>query len=315
MKNLISIVVPCYNIENYIEKTIKSVLNSTYTHIELILINDGSTDNTLKILKKNEKKDHRIKVIDKKNSGVSSARNIGIKASNGNYIYFLDGDDTIENNMFEDALKIFKENSDIDIFSFGFDIVSENDIQLKNYNFKKYDKKIFSREEFLNLFFTKKLRQHICSFVVKKEILIINNITFAEDVNYGEDLEVQIKLLLSSNLIYYDKKCYFHYLKRSSSAINLGIINYDSLIILRRLKPDFEKKTISTKLRQNFYNFTSLFFILKWKAGILKRYPKNYFNELNTFSELLGNTTLTFNVYDIIAFLFSKFYLTYRKNK
>lgn len=312
MQSLISVIVPCYNIEHYIENTIKSILNSTYSEIELLLINDGSTDNTSQILKKYEEIDHRVKVIHKNNGGVSSARNIGIDIARGDYIYFLDGDDTIENTLFETALKIFEKNSEIDIFSFGFDIVNEKNIQLKNYSFKKYDKKLISGREFLNLLFTKKLRQHISSFIVRKKILKENNIIFPEDVAYCEDQEVQVKLLLNSNLIYYNNKPDSHYLQRETSAMRTEQINYDALIVFRRLKPYYENKISTIQLRQNFYNYASIFFIMKWKEGLINKRDEDYFLKLNTYSECLKKTTFTFNKYGFVAYLFSKFYLIWR---
>ena len=94
-KELVSIVVPVYNCENYIERCIKSLLEQTYKNIEIILINDGSKDRSLDICKKYSNIDKRIVIIDKKNEGVSKARNTGIKKSNGKFISFVDADDLI----------------------------------------------------------------------------------------------------------------------------------------------------------------------------------------------------------------------------
>ena len=312
MKDLISVIVPCYNLENYIENTIRSVLNSSHHDIELLLINDGSTDNTLNIIKQYEASDHRVKIINKKNEGVSSARNMGIKASTGEYIYFLDGDDSIKGDLFEVALKVFKGNNEIDIFSFGFDIVNENDIQLKNYSFQKYHNRKFTNEDFLNLFFTKKLRQHICSLIVKKEVLINNQIIFSQDVSYSEDQEVQVKILLNSHFIYYNATAYFHYLKRETSAMNSLKINFDSLIVFRRLKLYLEQKTNTIKLKHNFNNYTALFFIIKWKDGIKNKRDKRYFDELDTFSECLKETKFIYHKYGAMTYLFSKFYFLWK---
>ena len=123
---LISIIVPCYNIEKYISKTLESVRNQTFQNFEIILIDDGSKDNTGKILDDYNKKDKRIKVIHKINEGVSQARNIGIENAVGEYIYFLDGDDLIEKNLLERANEVFKNNK-VEIFSFGFNMVYENE--------------------------------------------------------------------------------------------------------------------------------------------------------------------------------------------
>ena len=93
--DLISVVIPVYNVEKYIDECLESVLNQTYYNLEIILVDDGSTDKSGKICDKYQKKDSRIKVIHKKNGGLSDARNVGIKNSTGKYITFIDSDDTI----------------------------------------------------------------------------------------------------------------------------------------------------------------------------------------------------------------------------
>ncbi|UJF15261.1 glycosyltransferase [Jeotgalibaca sp. MA1X17-3] len=115
----VSIIVPVYNVEKYLKKSIESLMNQTLKDIEIILVNDGSTDNSLFICKQYEKKDFRIKVIDKNNGGVSSARNIGIELASGQYIGFIDPDDWIEPEMYEKMYsKIEKTKSDVCICNY-----------------------------------------------------------------------------------------------------------------------------------------------------------------------------------------------------
>ena len=113
-KLMFSIIIPVYNLSDYIKETINNILNQKYKNFELILINDGSTDNTPNILKKFSNKYKNIKMFNKKNGGVSSARNLGLKKANGKYIYFLDGDDKIENDLLSNAYSKLKNNN-IDI--------------------------------------------------------------------------------------------------------------------------------------------------------------------------------------------------------
>lgn len=122
----ISIIIPVYNVEKYLETCIKSIINQTYTNLEIILIDDGSKDNSLNICKDFEKKDKRIKAIHKENEGVSSARNLGIKESTGNYITFIDPDDYAENNMIERAVNISKKY-DADIVQWNSYYNKENE--------------------------------------------------------------------------------------------------------------------------------------------------------------------------------------------
>ena len=96
MKDLISVIVPVYNVEKYLNKCLDSIISQTYTNLEIILIDDGSTDNCGKICDEYASKDKRIKVIHKENAGVSSARNYGIQCATGDWIMFVDSDDWIE---------------------------------------------------------------------------------------------------------------------------------------------------------------------------------------------------------------------------
>ena len=120
---LISVIVPVYNTEKYIEKCVMSILNQTYKNLEIILIDDGSTDNSPQICDSLAKKDNRITVIHQPNGGVSSARNIGLDNTHGDYITFVDSDDYIEPNMIE----FLSENiGDTNIAMCGYTSVDEN---------------------------------------------------------------------------------------------------------------------------------------------------------------------------------------------
>ena len=114
MKDKISVIVPVYNVEKYLEKCIWSIINQTYSNLEIILIDDGSTDNSGKICDEFLEHDNRIKVVHKKNGGLSSARNAGLDIATGEYIGFVDSDDWIDVNMYDNLFKVAKqENSDI----------------------------------------------------------------------------------------------------------------------------------------------------------------------------------------------------------
>lgn len=121
--SLVSIIVPCYNQESFLEETLQSVQNQTHTNWECLLINDGSTDQTDRICKKWVEKDNRFKYFSSTNKGVSNARNIGLKAASGDYIQFLDGDDLLEKDKFE---KSFAETIDCDLIFTEFKILTNN---------------------------------------------------------------------------------------------------------------------------------------------------------------------------------------------
>ena len=111
MNDLITILVPFYNVEKYITQCIESIINQTYKNLEIILIDDGSTDNSLKICKEFQKNDSRINVIKKKHEGVSSSRNIGIKIAHGEYIMFIDSDDFVSKNFVKELYSAVLKNN------------------------------------------------------------------------------------------------------------------------------------------------------------------------------------------------------------
>ena len=119
MNDLISVIVPVYNVKNYLEKCLDSIINQTYKNLEIILINDGSTDESLDICYMYEKKDNRIKVYNQENHGLSYTRNRGIELARGKYIGFVDSDDVISPFMYEFLYKAINEyNSKISICDF-----------------------------------------------------------------------------------------------------------------------------------------------------------------------------------------------------
>lgn len=124
MKDLVSVVIPIYNVEKYLRKCIETVIDQTYTNIEIILVNDGSTDNSLQICNQFKEKDKRIKVINKKNGGLSDARNVGIKNAQGKYICFIDSDDFISEKYIEELHNLIVENK-AQIAVCGFENVNE----------------------------------------------------------------------------------------------------------------------------------------------------------------------------------------------
>ncbi|MGL4672445.1 glycosyltransferase family 2 protein, partial [Cetobacterium sp.] len=132
MQDLITIIVPVYNVENYLEESIRSIINQTYLNIEILAINDGSLDNSLRILEKLSTQDKRIKIISQKNKGLSGARNTGIKYSKGKYLLFLDSDDIFSTNtIIQDLYNIIKKD-DSDIVIFKYRTKSEKTKILKN---------------------------------------------------------------------------------------------------------------------------------------------------------------------------------------
>ena len=189
MKDLISIIVPIYNVEKYLNKCIESIVNQTYENIEIILIDDGSNDNSGIICDEYAKKDNRIIVVHKENGGVSSARNKGLKIAKGEWISFVDADDWIEQTFCQTLLnKVTQEQADIALC--GYNRITDNRIEKINAN---------NQEVFLNSneYLVKSLNPQtgfgFCHMkLIKKEVL--KSISFNERIEVGEDALFNIQL-------------------------------------------------------------------------------------------------------------------------
>lgn len=126
MDILVSIVMPVYNVEKYICNAVKSVLEQTYSKIELIIVNDGTKDNSIEVIANMVKNDKRIRIINRSNGGLSAARNTGLKECKGKYVLFMDSDDTIENDLIEKTIKVAEQEKS-DIVVFGYSVIHCNE--------------------------------------------------------------------------------------------------------------------------------------------------------------------------------------------
>ena len=163
MNSLVSIIVPVYNAQDYVGKCIASILAQSYTNIELILVNDGSTDKSEDVCRKYARLDERIKIFSQSNGGVSNARNKGLDKASGEYIMFVDADDYIESNMVEVMYKAIKEEN-VSMSIAGMKVVRKSEKNGEDiredlpqnyeskdlYVYKGYRKVITSREEYLS---------------------------------------------------------------------------------------------------------------------------------------------------------------------
>ena len=166
MNDLISIIVPVYNVSDYQKECIESIIRQTYTNLEILLINVGSTDTSGQICDSYANKDKRIKVIHQANQGLSISRNNGIKLSKGKYLSFVDSDDIIDEKMIEILHKeIINNNCDISICK--FQIFHNNYIPPKEY----YKTKLMDKNEFLKkLMIDKEISSHACNKLYKKNL-------------------------------------------------------------------------------------------------------------------------------------------------
>lgn len=212
--DIITIIVPVYNVEKYLDKCLDSILKQTYEKIELILIDDGSTDDSGKICDEYAKKDSRVVALHKKNAGVSEARNIGIKNSNGKYIMFVDSDDYIERDMVEIMYyKIIEKNADIVICDTN-NVDENGKIYYKNI---ENEEMILDNVEALRYMLDEKIYNGVCwGKLYKRELFTAYK--FNKDIKIAEDLEVLYKIFFYSNTIVYIPEKKYNWLVRKDSV-------------------------------------------------------------------------------------------------
>ncbi len=236
-----SVIVPVYNEADYIGETLDSIIHQNFESYEIIVINNGSTDNSLEIInEKLSKSDLPHKIISKSNNGVGSARNLGIDESNGEYIVFVDGDDYIHPNH----LSL--------LYNAGYDFSL---IQLvKNYNGEIiskphfYDEKVLSTAEFIRLELNMKIPFNFVQLSYKRDIIVNNNLRFNLDVNYGEDTEFALKALIyGENIKISNETTYFYVQHPSSLSSSSRLKRFDFICVLDNLA-DFYTKQGYTEL-------------------------------------------------------------------
>ncbi len=219
MEVLVSIVVPVYKVEKYVEKCIKSLLNQTYYNIQIIVIDDGSPDKSGIICDKLSKKDARIEVVHKKNEGVSIARNTGIEIAKGEYICFVDSDDYVMPNYIENLVYSMEKDM-VDMVVCGH-IRNDNNRETKVFS---YQEKIMDRSE--RLFYTYlSVNLEACypwNKLFKKDIIQKNNIRFPEGIHPGEDLLFCIFYINYVTRVSFIKKYLYVYVNSDISVMSRG---------------------------------------------------------------------------------------------
>lgn len=261
-KTKISIIATFYNLEDYAKRCVDSLTSQTLQDIEIICVNDGSQDNTINILQELAQNDNRIKIIDKKNEGVSIARNTGINSASGEYIMFVDGDDYLEPNACEILYKkAIETNVDIVTFQFIYKWTNKaiKDKKFKNspyydeikdspYLFSNKQKKIY-----------KSINAGICwDKLYKKDFIISHKIFFPDKLTHNEDTVFILKTLLSNPTILVTKDyLYTHWKSNKNSLTNIDRYSY----LLKILEAINYANTIFDNIKYNKNNIMRLYFI------------------------------------------------------
>lgn len=223
-KDLISIIVPIYNVEDYLSQCVESILQQTYTPLEIILIDDGSIDSSGNICDDLSKKDKRIKVIHQKNKGLSGARNTGIEHSNGEYISFIDSDDFVEPDFIE-FLYNNLINNDVEISACGMCDFYNNDYVI-NKHFKNIKKKYNMEQSHIYLNVLGYFDVAACNKLYKKDLFSDLRFPLGKTC---EDWRVMYKLIDKINFLYYDSTVKYYYRQRKNSITKSNKIRYDGI--------------------------------------------------------------------------------------
>lgn len=217
---LISIIVPIYNVENYLQQCLDSIRNQTYQNFECLLINDGSPDNSANICREYVDKDSRFKYFEKENGGVSSARNLGIERSEGAYITFIDSDDWVESDYLEVLYKaLIDEKADITVSTYKQFNIKDGCFYIHSFQ-RGYEKKIFTGPELIDNLQLLSSFDHsyssVCGKLVKS--VRVETIRFNEETTLGEDMEFWYKLfLISDKVVYINKDVYIYRTSKDES--------------------------------------------------------------------------------------------------
>lgn len=262
----VSIIVPVYNVENYIEKCIKSLLNQTLEEIEIIVINDGSQDNSIKIIEESFS-DERLAIYHQENRGISEARNNGLKKAHGEYILFVDSDDFIDKNMCEE---LYKNSNDGDIIFSNY--YANYGDRKEEFNFNKKIKRYFKLNLEKNTKFNGKLIYErslaaVWDKLYKRSFLIENNLFFTPKILH-EDLNFSLKAFFLSENIYYYNQAYYYYWQNNNNSIINSMKKERELESYEKIVEDLEK--FYMLLNDNFKKLRVILIISQYIAIIFE---------------------------------------------
>lgn len=288
-QKLLSVIVPIYNVEAYLPRCLDSIINQTYQNLEIICVDDGSTDQSGAIAEEYAKKYSRIKVIHKENGGLVSARKAGILKASGEYATYVDSDDWIETGMYEHLMTLaVNENADIvtsgDLRDYGTHTVEEPEYE--NTGVYRDERLLQLKRELIatDKFFQKNISCHIVDKIFKRKCLKKYQLRINNQINVGEDTAVAYPALLEANCCVVSGKNYYHYCLRDNSVMGTYRSNDSETveIMLSQLKKDFEDASSyvpnAMKQFQMLYIYISLLRnineVVHYKNNIL--YPFGY---------------------------------------
>ena len=294
---LISLIVPFYNCKNYLEDCIKSLINQDYDNIEIILINDGSTDLSIDIAKKYAEKDKRIRVVEQENSGVSVARNKGMELAKGEYIAFVDADDFIEKNY----------------ISFLYGLITNNNVDISVSlgirKFDKYGREKKTKEQMQQSIILDKIKatEELLYYnigvqpfnkLISRNLINKNNIKFEESIAYGEDFIFNIDCFINANAVAVGDKIIYNYRVDNENSAMTKLkprMIKDNIKAQDIIKNKIEKRNINLKKACCYAKWHTYCDCLNTIVGCGEK--KKYKNEYN----MLKNICKKYAIYGLKA--------------
>lgn len=256
MGDKISVIVPIYKVEDYLHRCVDSIINQTYTNLEIILVDDGSPDNCPMICDEYAKKDSRIRVVHKKNGGLSDARNAGLDIATGEYIMFIDSDDFVDIEMMESMMKNMIDNN-VDMVVCNIKYVYE-DREVVKYN---QADRILDRYEAMEEYLKDGVVQAVAWNKLYKKSLI-NNMRYKVGKT-NEDEFFTYKVVDKTDKIYYNSKPFYNYIQRNSSIMGKYSIkrldgveaSYERLNFIKKKYPTLYEKEKKTFVNLCIYSY------------------------------------------------------------
>lgn len=304
---LISVIIPVYNVEEYLCECIDSVINQTYKNLEIILVDDGSTDSSGKICDEYKENDSRVSVIHQKNGGLSVARNTGLSKSNGVYIYFLDSDDYTADNALETLIEIAQSNNSDIVFFDAVSFADTDDFTVKqNYIRKKKYKTDSGYNVFSLLTKNKEFHSAVPLLFLKKDLLKSNKISFIPDILYEDMVFTYQVFCLAKIVSQCDKALYYRrYRKNSIMTSSKTKKHFLSCIEVCKANTKFTYEIFNGNPHYECYQYLSrcAFNVFNVYEKLCKIDRKNCRNDLKEFKEFIcinnsfGNTALRMRCY------------------
>lgn len=309
----ISIIVPVYNVEKYIKRCLDSLIKQAWDSYEIIVVNDGCTDNSMEYVYKLQKTDTRIIICNRKNGGQSAARNTGLQCTRGEYIFFCDSDDEIKENCLK---KIYEEakSKDLDMLLFDGDCIC--DIERENKIINPYvrsniGEEVMTGREMLSELLNKKgYSASPCLYLIKREVILRKNLQFYEGIIHEDELFTPIALLKSNRVVHKRWKIYIRHIRENSTMTGSGIVKkMQGLTTVISELMQFANTESKVKEEKKLLRSISIIHIKNFKAQMAqtKEHNKELLGEKQRISSLIKTNNihlgLKFNIYLIYLYL------------